>query len=508
MKILDFIDNFLNRITMYRLVLYCLIFLAVVALGFSFLGLLPFRPFDFIFSVLFLLAFCLAVNWLFAKIFEAPSNIESVYIAALILALIIDPLQSTSQLLFLFFAAGLAMASKYIFAITKKHIFNPAAIAVAITSLAAGQSASWWIGNAYMAPFVLITGILITRKIKRADLVISFFTVSSVAILANSIYTGANFLRSVEFILFYSFLLFLGFVMLTEPITTPPTRNLRIMYGALVGFLSAPFVHYGSFYFTPEIALIVGNLFSYIVSPKQKLVLALEDTVKVANDTFDFIFSSDRKLRFKPGQYLEWTLFHEKRDNRGMRRYFTIASSPTEKNIIMGVKFYENPSSYKKAMAAMKPGDTIVASQLAGDFTLPRDKNKKLVFIAGGIGVTPFRSMIKYLMDKNEQRDIIIFYSNKSFTDIAYKQIFEQAEKSLGIQTIYSLTDSNSVPWNWRGEKGFVSEKMMKKYVPDFNERVFYVSGPRSMTIAFQKVLKDAGIRRNHIKTDFFPGFA
>jgi ferredoxin-NADP reductase/Na+-translocating ferredoxin:NAD+ oxidoreductase RnfD subunit len=462
---------------------------------------------DFIFSTLFFIFFCIFTNEVFARVFGAPSNMESVYITALILALIVTPIQSLNQLLFLFFASGLAMASKYILAINKKHIFNPAAISVAIMGITIGQAASWWVGNIYMMPFVLITGILITRKIRKADLVISFFTVVTVTIVGHSLFTGQSLLGSVQFILFYSFVLFMGFIMFTEPMTTPPTKGLRIIYGAIVGFLSAPFIHLANFYFTPEIALLAGNAFSYIVSPKEKLVLRLKEKIMVANDTYNFLFKPDRKLKFKPGQYLEWTLPHEKRDSRGTRRYFTIASSPTEDEIAMGVKFYDKPSSYKKALMAMNEGGTIIASQLAGDFTLPRDKNKKLIFIAGGIGITPFRSMIKYLMDSDEKRNIIIFYSNKVVGDIAYKQIFEQAEMALGIKTVYSLTDLNFIPTDWRGEKGFVDKKMIEKWVPDFKDRMFYISGPRSMVVAFQKTLKDSGIKKNNIKTDFFPGF-
>lgn len=504
----EFIDNFLNKTTMYRLVLYCLVFLVFAAAVFSYFGKLPFSAQNLLFSAFFFLFFCLFTNAIFAKVFQAPSNIESVYITALILVFIVSPIQNLNDLIFIFFISALAMASKYILAIRKKHIFNPAAVAVAITGLVIGQAASWWVGNVYMMPFVLLIGVLITRKIKKTDLVISFFAASSVMIIGKSIFTGQNPLNSIQFILFYSFVLFMGFVMFTEPMTTPPSKTLRIIYGGLVGFLSAPFVHIGSFYFTPEIALLAGNIFSYAVSPKQKLILKLEEKIQIANDTYDFVFLPDRRLRFKAGQYLEWTLAHEKRDNRGMRRYFTIASSPTEKGITMGVKFYENPSSYKKALLNMEIGDTIIASQLAGDFVLPRDKNKKLIFIAGGIGITPFRSMIKYLIEMGEKRDIIIFYSNKSLTDIAYKQTFKEAQALLGIKTVYCLTDLNSIPSDWRGEKGFVDKKMIEKWAPDFKERVFYVSGPRSMVTSFQNNLKVAGIPNYNIITDYFPGFA
>jgi ferredoxin-NADP reductase len=269
-----------------------------------------------------------------------------------------------------------------------------------------------------------------------------------------------------------------------------------------------PFVNIAGVYFTPEIALLVGNIFSYIVSPKEKLILKLEDVNKIAENTYDFIFSPDRKLNFKPGQYLEWTLQHEKMDNRGMRRYFTIASSPTEKDIIMGVKFYDKPSSYKQSLISLKAGEIIVASQLSGDFILPKDTNKKLLFIAGGIGITPFRSIIKYLIDTNEKRDIVLFYSNKSFNDIAYKEIFDLAAQKIGTKIIYCLSDQKSMPPDWAGETGFISKEMIEKYVPDFMERMFYISGPRSMILTFKKVLKDAGIRKNYIITDFFPGFA
>src|SRR3989344_8942915 len=104
-------DNFLNKITMYRLALYCLIFLAAGALFFSFFGKMPFRTLDFVFSAFFILFFCVAANAAFAKFFNAPSSTESAYITALILALIITPAQSLNQILFLFFLSGLAMAS-------------------------------------------------------------------------------------------------------------------------------------------------------------------------------------------------------------------------------------------------------------------------------------------------------------------------------------------------------------------------------------------------------------
>jgi hypothetical protein len=281
---------------------------------------------------------------------------------------------------------------------------------------------------------VLIAGILMSRKIKKADLFLSFLASSLIFITGYGVSQGQTLLASINGAVFNSPVFYLGSIMVTEPMTTPPAKKIRLVYGLLVGFLNAPFVGIGNFYSTPEIALCLGNIFSYIASPKEKLILKLKEKIKIADNTYNFIFDSDKKLNFKPGQYLEWTLPHEKTDNRGMRRYFTVASSPTEKEIIMGVKFYNKPSSYKQSLMSLEKGWVIVASQLAGDFILPEDKNKKLVFIAGGIGITPFRSMIKYLADKNEKRDIVVFYSNNSVQDIAYKEIFNLAQKKLALK--------------------------------------------------------------------------
>ena len=148
-----------------------------------------------------------------------------------------------------------------------------------------------------------------------------------------------------------------------------------------------------------------------------------------------------------------------------------------------------------------------MAGQLAGDFVLPSDKKQKLVFFAGGIGVTPFRSMVKYLIDQNEKRDITIFYANRTPQDVVYKDLFDEAQKKLGIKTIYTVSKNDSSAL-WSGETGYITEQMIKEKLPDFKDRMFYLSGPRSMIVSFEKTLKNMGIKNNHIKTDFFPGFA
>jgi ferredoxin-NADP reductase/Na+-translocating ferredoxin:NAD+ oxidoreductase RnfD subunit len=501
------IDALLNRITMYRLVLYYLIILVGVAVVLSFTGTLAYDPFALLFSTSFLVAVGAIANWAFSHAFGVPTNVESTYITSLILALIITPIQSYNDLWFLGWAAVLAVSSKYILSIRGKHPFNPVAFAVVVTYFVTNQSASWWVGSGQMLPFVLVGGLLVVRKLRRFDLVASFMVAALVTVLGASIINGQDFFLAAQRLLLYSPYLFFAFVIITEPITTPPTHRLRIIYGALVGVLFTPVLHLGSFYTTPELALLIGNVYSYIVSPKTHLVLRLKERTRITNDIFEYVFSPSRKIAFAPGQYMEWTLGHDDSDSRGVRRYFTLASSPTERDLRLGIKFYKDSSTYKKTMGAMDGDVEIVAAQIGGDFTLPKDPNVKCVFIAGGIGVTPFRSMIKFLLDTRQRRTITMFYSNKTFGDIAYKDVFDKAEKELGVRTIYTVSDRRGLPPNWVGLLGRLQPAWILRYVPDYQERVFYLSGPNEMVESFKSALRQLGIPPSNIKVDYFSGF-
>lgn len=510
---MQFIDTFLNKITMYKLVLYSLIFLFLVSVPLSIFNKLPFSVTNLLYSSIIIFAISILTNKIFSWAYDAPTNVESVYISSLILILIITPITSISNITYISFicwVSALTMASKYIFAIGKKHIFNPVAIATVITAFAINQSPSWWIGTTYMAPFVAIVGFLIVRKMRRTDLVFAFLVVSIfVTIFPGSIYSNSiPLLTNLSRALLQSQIIFLAVFMLTEPLTTPPTKLMRIIYGSIVGLLLFPDIHIGSVYLTPEFALILGNLFAYIVSPKEKLLLSLKDKLVIAKDTYEFSFVSDKKLSFIPGQYLEWTLEHRDPDSRGNRRYFTISSSPTEDNIKLGVKFYPELSSFKNRLLSINVGDKIVASQCAGEFVMTKNINTKLVFIAGGIGITPFRSMIKYCVDKNEKRDIVLMYSNKKEEDIAYKDVLSEAENKIGIKVMYFVTDEKPSTSGNNMRNSYSNSEIIQKEIPDYKDRTFYISGPHGMVSMFEKNISDIGVPKKQIKVDFFPGFA
>jgi ferredoxin-NADP reductase/Na+-translocating ferredoxin:NAD+ oxidoreductase RnfD subunit len=478
--------------------MYFLIILSLAGLIFSFYGNLPFDPVNYIFSFAAILSVSLMSNYIFAKYFDAPTNVESVYISALILGLIITPPVSFDQMFFLFWASVLAMALKFIFTIRRKHIFNPVAIAVLITYLYIGNAASWWVGNLTLAPLVLIGTFLIARKLRRWDLVASFIFSTVVATAFYGILDGQNPFNFVWRALSHSPILFFAGIMITEPLTTPPTKIKRIIYGILVGILFTPQFNIAGFFTTPEMALVIGNVFSYLVSPKYKLLLTLKDKVKLTPDTYEFVFHLAEPLNFTPGQYMEFTFDHASPDSRGNRRYLSLASSPTENEVRLGVKFGDPPSSFKKNMLLMEAKNKIVASQLIGDFTLPKDPAKKLVLIAGGIGITPFRSMLKYLIDKSEKRDIVLVYTAGGEDQFVYKDVLEEANKKLGIKIILVNTNKDG-----RMDK----DKLISK-IPDYSDRTYYISGSHGVVTAFEDLIKSLKVPRTQIITDYFPGFA
>ena len=508
---MKFIDSILNKITMYKLTLYYLILLVGAAVVLSFLKILSYNPLDILINSLLAVIVCYIANYIFAKIVGAITNSESVYITALILALII-PVKYPVNIAFMVGASILAMAAKYLLTVEKRHLFNPAAVSVAAISLLSPEhTATWWIGTPVMLPFVLVGGLLLVRKIKREDMVFSFL-IAYLLIIAVGTYITTNSIQTIianwQLTVFHSALFFFMFVMLTEPLTSPVTKKLRGLYAYVVAFLYAtPVLNIMSISFTPEMALVLGNVFSYIVNPNYRLALALKNKLQLSPDTYEFAFDRQKNFRFIPGQYLEWTLPHKNVDSRGNRRYFSISSSPTEDKLSMTVKFYNPSSSYKKELLNFQNGKQIIAAQVAGDFILPKNLKQPLVFIAGGVGIAPFRSMIQYIIDKSLLVDIVLLYTNKTVSDILYADVFERARDN-GVRVIYNLTDLENLPHRWGGTAGHITESSIKQVIPDYATRKYYLSGPQLMVQNFESTLKAAGVNSSQIKTDFFPGYS
>lgn len=501
MYLLRHIDNTLNKVTMYLLLVIALSILAIMGIFLSLIGVLSLSTTGMLASLSILMTVGFTTNQVLMRLYKAPANTYSSLITALILFCILPPVTNWERAGAATAAVIIALASKYILALHNKHIFNPAAFGVLAIDLLGIGVATWWVGSADMLPFTLVLGLLVVRKLRRFKLFAGFMIAALIIMLTLGFKDGGStsmVLRDA----FYSWpLIFFGTIMLTEPATMPSTNRLRLMFAIIVGVLFASRFEVGSIHSSPEVALLAGNLFAYAVSPKRRTILTLKKKTKLGSNLYDFAFIPNRRMDFQAGQYMEWVLPHKRPDSRGNSRTFTIASSPTENEVHLGVKIYSPSSSFKQALEAMKPGDKLIAGQLAGDFTLPADTSQKLVFIAGGIGITPFRSMLQYIADTKENRDITLFYSISSPDQIAYQDILAKAA------LIVPILSSQQTPKSWNGETGLITKEMMVKHAPNYQESLFYISGPNAMVNSYRKLLANLGVPRHRIKTDHFSGY-
>jgi len=507
------IDVLLNRITTYRLLLYHLISLILLAAILAIARVIPISPGALLSTAAIYLAVTLCANWVFARLFRVDANRESTIITAVILTLISGPVSIASDPVhagYLALAGLFAVASKYLLAIRRQHIFNPAAFGIFLTGILFGQYSTWWVGNIAMLPLVVVGGLLVLRKMNRFRMAGLFFAAQIVFLFAQGIWQGigaATALASVSFAFLRAEIVFAAVVMVTEPLTSPKVFPKQAVYAVITAFFFLPQINIYGFAISPEAALLIGNLFSYLASPGFKLVLRLKERREIGPNIMAFTFAYPRGFKHKLGQYMEWTIPLRERDSRGNRRCFSIASSPTESELMIAVRFHDDSSAYKRAMATMRPGDRMVAAELGGEFVLPSDPSEPLAFIAGGIGITPFRSMIKYLVDTGERRSIVLLYANSRKEEIVFAELLKEAEEKIGVKVVYTLTDTRRVTDQWSGRIGPVSEGMIHEEVPDYRYRHFYVSGPLTMVVGVRSVLRSIGIRPSRIRTDLFSGY-
>ncbi len=507
MKFLNIVSKKIDSLTMYQAVTWSLMVIVTLAFILSFTDKIFFGPIEMIASLAIILISSFIFHKIFSFFFKAPANIQSTYITALILFLIFDPVSTPPGLLALVGLSFFSVATKYIISINNLHILNPAAIAAVLVSVFGLTYATWWVGNPYMLPLVLIFGLVVTYKIRRFDLVISgILSALAVSIISTS---------SVSYESIYNFfaawpILFFTFFMLTEPLSTPGSRKQRVFYGALVGGLSSLSFSLGPVYSSPELALVIANILIFSVMLKGRVSAKLLSKKEIAKDTYEFSFEKPKFLKFKPGEYLEWTLPHKNPDSRGVSRYFTISSSPTEKDIKLALKIIEGGSSFKKRLSEMEIGERIYAASLSGDFLLPKkDSKKDIVFISGGIGVTPFRSMVKYLIDSsggnNKNLSLKMFLCNKDKESIPYMDLWDHAGEEIGMDTIHVLNSKDGIE---NAEEGYLTLEMLEKYNVDKKDTLFYISGPTAMVNAYEDLLGKYGVERKNIITDYFPGLA
>jgi len=214
-------------------------------------------------------------------------------------------------------------------------------------------------------------------------------------------------------------------------------------------------------------------------------------------DVTSFIFEPSEPLAWKAGQYLHYVLHHRPTDDRGSDRFFTNSAAPFENHIKITTRITtEKGSSFKATLAALEIGKKIEITDVKGDghFTLD-DPTQESVFIAGGIGITPFRAILKQLEHDHQPLNITLLYSNRD-QNIVFKDELEAMAKN-----------NPTFKINYIFSPEHIDEAKIRELVSDLQKPVFYISGPEPMVDALGETLKKMGIAEDHLKQDWFPGY-
>ncbi len=227
---------------------------------------------------------------------------------------------------------------------------------------------------------------------------------------------------------------------------------------------------------------------------------------KLTSDCYAFYFRRTPEARpFVAGQYYEIKLPHKKMDDRGDSRVFTISSSPTDKDFIT-ITTRIIQSSFKLCMADIKKGEKVHFDGPWDDLNFDEKEKSPYVFLAGGIGVTPYHSIVKYSLEKKLKNKMTLFVSWKKSSDMVFHDFFMDAEKRLtNFKYIPTLTDE--ILPNWKFETGRIDPAMIKKYKKDFVNNKYFIAGPPAMVSSLKKLIQSMEIPKENIVSEDFEGY-
>lgn len=494
----DHIDLMIGKLTMYHIVVQGLVLLIVASFVLMLTGYLPYSPVSFAASLVLFCGGSYAANKLFGWLFGVRSHAESAVITGLILALLFSPPESMLDGVKLLLVAAIAMASKYVIALRAKHIFNPAAIAIVIASIGQLAYASWWVATPALLPFTIVAAALILYKTEKIRVGLVFLVVAVGLITLQMIAAGQISTAALSAALTSWPLVFFAGVMLSEPQTLPPRRWQQYSIAALVGVLVVTPFHYGPVLMTPALALVIGNAVAFYMGIQRNVTLRLVSKKQIGKNGYELTFDV-KPFAFEPGQYVELSLPHAHMDLRGMRRVFTLIGRSNATQVSIATRLPEKSSSFKRAFTNMKNGQIVYGTRVAGDFVLPRDPSIPIVFIAGGIGITP---LISFIMSE-QKRDITLIYSVASLSDMFFVDELRRYDVTVIVVTSQGgkLPDSS-----WKLVTGKLSAQVIGDVTrSDGHPPHVYVSGSPKMVKEAVALAKEAGVRT--IRTDQFTGY-
>jgi ferredoxin-NADP reductase len=232
----------------------------------------------------------------------------------------------------------------------------------------------------------------------------------------------------------------------------------------------------------------------------------IKEKREVARGTLLVIFDLlGQEVEFKPGQYFYVTLpdvGHQ--DDKGLRRHITVVTSPNETDVL-GLATRIRDSAFKRSLAELPVGTEVEVEQPEGDFALPDETSRPLVFIAGGIGITVFRSMLRYIREEQLPYRVTLIYSNRDRESTAFLDELQQLEQQLtDFRLVLTMTQDDG----WDGESRKVDAGFLRDHLgADLDEHTFLVAGPPAMAEAIEATLTEAGVSEQNVKAEQYSGY-
>jgi ferredoxin-NADP reductase len=233
----------------------------------------------------------------------------------------------------------------------------------------------------------------------------------------------------------------------------------------------------------------------------------LKGREEVAEGTMAFHFEKPAGFQFKPGQYADLTLINPaETDSEGNVRTFSIASAPYEDELLFATRMRD--SAFKRVLGSVPLGTEVKLEGPMGSFTLHKNQAKTAVFLAGGIGITPFLSILRQAAKEKLPHLLYLFYSNRRPEDAAFLQHLEDLAKSNSkFIFVPSMSKMEKTKLEWQGERGLINRDMLTKHFCDLQGPMYYIAGPPEMVAAMREVLSKAGVDDDDVRTEEFGGY-
>jgi ferredoxin-NADP reductase len=228
---------------------------------------------------------------------------------------------------------------------------------------------------------------------------------------------------------------------------------------------------------------------------------------EIAEGTMAFYFERPREFSFTPGQFADLTLVNPpETDGEGNTRAFSIVSPPYADGLVFATRMRN--TAFKRVLRAVPLGTEVGLDGPMGSFTLHRNVAKPGVFLTGGIGITPFLSILRQVARDELSYQLYLFYSNRRPEDAVFMEALRELSTIRpGIHFIPSMTNMAKSQSRWTGETGHIDPDMLKRYLPDLQGPIYYIAGPPEMVTAMRDMLPAAGVDPDDIRSEEFGGY-